>query len=140
MCWLCCWSLGRIHCILFGMEKYRRATTRLLSHAAFGDSPRMVEVLLEYGTPIAHTAALHTAAGCGKLDTMRLLMQHGADVNEVPSRGYHGDWTPMHFAAFKGQVDAMKLLEEHGARSDVKDVNGKTATQVLEEQYKELKP
>jgi hypothetical protein len=39
----------------------------------------------------------------------------------------------MHFAASGGQVDAMKLLESNGARSDVKDLNGKTPAQLLEE-------
>lgn len=39
----------------------------------------------------------------------------------------------MHFAASKGQVEAMKLLKSNGARSDVKDVNGKTPLELLEE-------
>jgi ankyrin repeat protein len=103
----------------------------LMSHAAFGEGPRMTEMLLEHGTPVARTGALHTAARRGQLDTMRILMQHGADVNEVLSNWH--SWTPTHFAASKGQVEAMKLLEERGARSDMKDVNGKTAVQLMEE-------
>jgi ankyrin repeat protein len=104
----------------------------LLSHAAFSEGPRMTEILLKHGAPIAHTGALHTAARLGQLDTMRLLMEHGADVNEILAN-WDG-WTPTHFAASKGQVDVMKLLEEHGAHSDVKDVKGRTAAQLLEEQ------
>jgi hypothetical protein len=104
----------------------------LMSFAAMNDGPRTTAMLLERGTPIAGTAALHTAARFGQLDTMRLLMQHGADLEEVVS-GWK-NWTPMHFAASKGQVDAMKLLEEHGARKDSKDSDGKTPAQVLEEQ------
>ncbi|KAF2126196.1 ankyrin [Dothidotthia symphoricarpi CBS 119687] len=100
----------------------------LMSFAAFAGT-RMTEMLLEHGLPIAHTGALHSAASTGRLDTMRLLMQHGADVHEVIWRA----WTPMHFAAWRGRVDAMKLLEHSGARSDLKDEDGKTPAQLLEE-------
>ncbi|KUI53231.1 Ankyrin-1 [Cytospora mali] len=103
----------------------------LLSRAATVEGPRMTKMLLEHGLPVAHTGALHTAARFGHLDTMRLLMEHGADLNEVLPNW--SNWTPMHFAASKGEVDAMKLLEHSGARSDLKDVNGKTPAQLLEE-------
>jgi hypothetical protein len=104
----------------------------LMSHAAMSRDPRMTEMLLERNTPINHTGALYTAANFGDLDTMRLLMQHGADVNEVLSNSWDS-WTPMHFAATKGQADAMELLEQNGARSDAKDNDGKTPAQVLQE-------
>jgi hypothetical protein len=103
----------------------------LMSFAAMNSGPRTTAMLLERGTPIAGTAALHTAAGFGQLDTMRLLIQHGADLEEVVS-GWKG-WTPMHFAASDGNVDAMELLEQHGARTDSKDADGKTPAQLLEE-------
>ncbi|KAF1944132.1 ankyrin [Clathrospora elynae] len=103
----------------------------LMSVAAKAEGPRMVEVLLKHGCPVAHTGALHTAARCGQLETMRLLMQHGADMNEALD--YYHNWTPMHFAALKGQADAMNLLEQHGADSGLKDVKGRTPAQLLEE-------
>ncbi|KKY29460.1 putative ankyrin repeat protein [Diaporthe ampelina] len=103
----------------------------LLSRAAMAKGPRITEMLLEHGLPVANTAALHTAAGFGYLDTMRLLMEHGADVNEAIPNWL--DWTPMHFAASKGRVEAIKLLEQSGARSDLKDKDGKTPAQLLEE-------
>lgn len=103
----------------------------LLSHAAFSDGPHLTKMLIQHGTPIAHTGALHTAATCGQLDTMRLLIQHGADLNEALSGWY--DRTPMHFAAIRGQLDAMILLEQSGASSDVKDRDGKTPAQLLED-------
>jgi ankyrin repeat protein len=102
----------------------------LMSLAAMAEGPRMVEVLLKHGCPVAHTAALYTAARCGQLETMRLLMQHGADMKEALD--YYHTWTPMHFAALKGQADAMKLLEQHGADSGLKDVKGRTPAQLLE--------
>ncbi|KAL5392094.1 hypothetical protein PMIN06_004404 [Paraphaeosphaeria minitans] len=91
----------------------------------------MTEILLEHGMPIANTAALHIAAYAERLDTMRLLMDQGAELNEVISDC--NNWTPMHLAAWKGGVDAMKLLEERGARSDLVDTDGKTPAQVLKD-------
>jgi ankyrin repeat protein len=79
----------------------------LLSRAAFAEGSRMTELLLEHGTPIAHTGTLHTAASCGRLDTMRLLIRHGADVHETLS-----DWvnrTPMHFAALERQIGRHRI-------------------------------
>lgn len=113
-------------------RKLATYNSSLLSRAAFSEGPRMTKMLLERGLPVAQTAALHTAAGCGRIDTMRLLMEHGADLDEVlPNSSWFG-WTPMHFAASKGRVDAMELLQHSGARSDLKDVNGRTPAQLLE--------
>ncbi|KAH7409790.1 ankyrin repeat-containing domain protein [Phaeosphaeria sp. MPI-PUGE-AT-0046c] len=103
----------------------------LMYFAAYSDGPRMTEMLLECKLPIAGTSALHNAAKREALDIMRVLIQHGADVNEAlkPWRR----WTPMHFAASEGRLEAMKMLEENGARLDVEDQSGKTPKQLLEE-------
>lgn len=104
----------------------------LLSLAAKAEGTRMTEILLGSGLPIAKSGALHAAATCGHLDTMRLLIEHGADVDEVMPNGSFYDWTPMHFAATRGNVDAMKLLEDNGARSDLEDLMGRTPRQLQE--------
>ena len=113
----------------------------LLSLAARAEGTRMTELLLDHGVSVACSGALHLAAELGALDTMRLLIQHGADVNErLPEdtlpptylQSLRSSWTPLHFAASKGQVHAMKLLESNGAQSDAKDENGMTPAQLLE--------
>ncbi|KAI4932018.1 uncharacterized protein J4E92_003917 [Alternaria infectoria] len=118
-----------LHPVAPGYRKLGNFRSSLMSFAAMNEGPRTTEMLLERGTPIAGTAALHTAASFGQLDTMRLLIKHGADVEEVVP-GWKGR-TPMHFAAWTGKVDAMKLLEEHGARINSKDEDGKTPKQLL---------
>jgi ankyrin repeat protein len=113
----------------------------LLYLAAKAKGTRMTELLLKHSVPVARSGALHLAAELGALGTMSLLIQHGADVNEQLTtnilspyyRSLYTGWTPMHFAASGGQVDAMKLLESNGARSDVKDENGRTPAQLLEQ-------
>ena len=122
-------------------DKVMSYNSSLLSFAARAEGPRMTELLLKHGVSVACSGALHSAANLGALDIMRFLMQHGADVNELlPAetlphfyKPLCPTWTPMHFAASRGQVDAMKLLESNGARSDMKDLNGKTPAQLLEE-------
>lgn len=109
--------------------------------AAASGSSQLVKLLLQYGTPINGTGALHQAARSGHLDVMQLLLEHGADLDDVlplDRRRWEGGriarWTPMHHAASYGQVDAMKLLEINNSRAaDMKDTNGKTPTQVLAE-------
>jgi hypothetical protein len=102
----------------------------LMYRAVVAGRQRIMEMLLEHGTPIAGTSALHRAASAtyNRLEMMRLLIQHGADVNE----NLYGS-TPMHSAASKGYVDAMELLEQNGGRSDLENSDGKTAAQLLEE-------
>jgi ankyrin repeat protein len=61
--------------------------------------------------------ALHLAAGEGHLEIVKLLLEHGADVNAKTA--YE---TALHLAAGEGHLEIVKLLLEHGA-----DVNAKTA-------------
>lgn len=107
-------------------------SSSLLGHAARAEGTRMTEILLGSGLPIAKSGALHNAATHGHLDTMRLLIEHGADVNEVMPNGSFYDWTPMHFAAIRDNVDVMKLLEDNGARYDLEDLMGRTPRQLQE--------
>jgi ankyrin repeat protein len=119
-----------LHPVAPGGKQLVNFRSSLMSFAAMIEGPRTTAMLLDRGVPIAGTAALHTAAAFGQLDTMRLLMQHGADLEEVVP-GWKG-WTPMHFAASKGKVDAVELLVRYGAREDAGDEDGKTPAQLLE--------
>jgi hypothetical protein len=119
-----------LHPVAPGGRQLMNFRSSLMSFAAMIEGPRTTAMLLDRGVPIAGTAALHTAAAFGHLDTMRLLMQHGADLEEVVP-GWKG-WTPTHFAASEGKADAVELLVQHGARKDAEDEDGKTPAQLLE--------
>lgn len=133
--------------------KHSRASTRdgsyyisLLSKSV-GDI-RMTDLFLKHGALIAQSGALHTAAERGQVDTMYLLIQHGADVDELlpedtlppPGRSLRATWTPMHFTASEGKDEAIELLKSHGAKCDVLDLNGKTPKQLLEDREKASSP
>ncbi|MDR1959093.1 MAG: ankyrin repeat domain-containing protein, partial [Planctomycetaceae bacterium] len=66
---------------------------------------------------------LNDAASEGRLDTVKYLIDHGADVNVK----YNNDgWTPLTFAANKGHLDVVKYLIDHGADVNVKFEEGNT--------------
>jgi ankyrin repeat protein len=58
------------------------------------------------------------AAEAGRVDSLRLLVELGVDVNGKP-----GDESPLHGAARAGQLDAVKLLVESGADVHARDRN-----------------
>jgi hypothetical protein len=112
-----------------------------LSKAARSSEKAMTELLIQHGYTVRGTGALQMAAERGALNTIRLLVEHGADVNErlagealpVFDNALLASWTPLHHAARWGREEAMKLLESYGAKTDVLDVNGRTPSRLLEE-------
>ncbi|EFR03589.1 hypothetical protein MGYG_06583 [Nannizzia gypsea CBS 118893] len=95
--------------------------------------PGFVVDLLDAGAVIQNTGALHIAARKGDLETMQLLLDRGADVNEVVKRpinisvGYHGRRPPMHRAVQGGHLEAVMLLLQYPVRLDIVDEDGRTA-------------
>ncbi len=90
-----------------------------LIYGAADHDPQAVMALLEKGAdanapfPIVGTRALMVAAAHGYKDTMRALLDAGADLNAKDFTG----WTALHAAAVNGDPEIVQLLLEHGAIS-----------------------
>ena len=60
---------------------------------------------------VDHHAALSVAADCGRVEAMKLLVSHGADINIESG-------TPLHSACGAGNMPAVRYLIETGAALD----------------------
>ena len=69
------------------------------------------------------TGAIHTAAFEGHVECVRILLDHGSDVNH---RDGHGD-TPLTNAASKEHVGVIELLSQYKADLNAKSQDGSTA-------------
>ena len=118
---------------------YEFGTTPLMN-AAQNAHEDVVRVLLEGGANVDRVdgdgeTALHIAAMFGHPDICRLLLDWGAKV-DTPDKG---KFTPLHNAAWFGNLSVVKLLVERGADVRLKNVDGKTASDLaLSREYKEI--
>jgi ankyrin repeat protein len=124
-----------------GHPKYRDDyRKRRLRHAARSGTVPILQLLLDNGYTIPGSGALHGAAERNATDRMRFLVEQGADIDEVGSSEDSGpdhaavgnSRSPMHYAARSGNQEAMELLESLGAKTDVRDIDGKTPKELLE--------
>ena len=104
-----------------------------LGLAIFFGQPAIARFLIERGAEV-HAAAenvnnvapVHAAAAVRDIETMRLLLDHGADPNARQQR----DYTALHGAASRGDIEMGRLLLSHGADRDAKGSVGMTAADV----------
>jgi ankyrin repeat protein len=65
-------------------------------------------------------APLHLAVKLGGVETVRMLIGAGANVN-----AHKWGWTPLHWAAGRGKVEIVRMLIDAGARKDIPNEDGK---------------
>ncbi|MDI6447531.1 ankyrin repeat domain-containing protein [Anaerobaca lacustris] len=97
-----------------------------LQVAASGQHAEIVAFLIDHGADIdvvgSHGTALHRAASLGRMNTARLLVDRGADVN---TRDRDGE-TALHRAARQGHFEVAAMLAAHGADLEAERPDGYT--------------
>ena len=95
-----------------------------LSFSAFCGFDRLAKHLIEvHAADVNATCAhhgrspLHGASIYGHVDSSRVLLDHGANVDAQDN----ADWTPLHFASVWGHVGVVQLLLEHKAISNTRN-------------------
>jgi ankyrin repeat protein len=107
-----------------------------LLHLAATGSPKCLDLLLarkemtisEICNSRDRSSALHFAVMSDKPDNVRILLRHGANVNQADAYGN----TPLHLAASKGQVKMCRMLIEFGAKKDRQNKDESTPEDVAE--------
>lgn len=96
-----------------------------LYHVSRRNDAAKVAALLEEGTDpnerwrfMHGSTPLHAAAEGGALESAKLLIERGADVNIRGTWGGEEKNTPLHYAACTGHVSMVRLLLEKGADPD----------------------
>ncbi|MDP6636660.1 MAG: ankyrin repeat domain-containing protein [Phycisphaerae bacterium] len=94
----------------------------LMRHAVWNNHLGTMRFLIANGTDLEEHDncwhyLLHDAALRGRLEAMKLLVEHGAEIN---AKLTHTECTALHFAAFEGSIDTVRFLVQHKA-----DVNAK---------------
>ena len=101
-----------------------------LGLAAFLGGPEAVRVLLEHGADADDDAdnpfgvrPLHAASAAHDHETLRLLLEAGAD----PNLAQRGGFVPLHTAAHTDDVEMARLLLDHGADPTLTADDGRDA-------------
>jgi len=109
--------------------------TTLLQAAIYLDDPDLVQLLLKRDVPNDGSrspiqyAPLMAAAGSGHVETVRLLLAAGAEVNAQSKEGL----TPLMDAALGGNAEVIDLLLHAGADPTLKSKAGKLAVDYARE-------
>ena len=98
----------------------------------------IVKILFQHGASINSKScqhfsepALYKACETGYTEMVSLLIENGADVNDVNMGERYGKTliyaTPLHYAAFFGHFEIVQILLENGARLCERNLLGETA-------------
>lgn len=98
----------------------------------------IIQLLLSYATDAdldSSRDALNWAAAAGYVNTVKLLIEHGFNVNTTAKHCIVGETPLLAACEFKKmnsqRMSVAKLLIEEGANVNARNQNGKTATELL---------
>lgn len=98
--------------------------------AGFFNQPALIEALLTYGAEVdarsrnqMSNAPIHAAAAGRSRESVRILLEHGADANARQAGGF----TPLHSAAQAGDAELVRLLIASGADVQARADNNQNA-------------
>ncbi len=103
-----------------------------LLKAASLNSPDIMKALQDHGAKLKGSMALRGAAKNGRIDSAKILLEQGADVDEIFLLDLFQDerdnlGTALHIAAKHKQHEFVNFLLAYGAKQDLKDGDGLTA-------------
>ena len=91
-----------------------------------------IKLLIKHGADVNQSFAIHVAVQSATDDVVSYLAQvRGADINHNP--GFQGN-APLHLAAMKGRLKAAKVLMQHGADPSLKNEDGQTPLDIARQQ------
>ena len=100
--------------------------TKMICDAAYKGNAELCKLILDAGANVnaAHytTSALQTASSYNHPEVVKLLIDHGADIEH---KDYAGN-TALNLAAAEGRIETVKLLVEAGANIHTKNSGGWT--------------
>ena len=110
-----------------------------LSYASYKGTENILKILIKNGANIESgddesDTPLMMASLYGKLENVKVLVDSGATVNKVDNEGD----TPLHLAALHKHVDVVDFLLQHGANKHLRNVRGKTAYEVSNQEIPSL--
>lgn len=82
------------------------------------EHPELIDSVLSHPHTTDDTPAIILAASCGAHDTVRRLIQLGADTETKYDKE---GWRPLHIAAQRNHIDVAKVLLESGAIVEAED-------------------
>jgi len=114
--------------IRYLLDKGRRSSRKKARTLALwdalhhGNSPRTIDILLDYDLDVNEPGILHELIGWGRPDYIRKIIRKGVDVNRR-----NAGVTPLISAVRYGTQCAVQILLEAGANPDIRDDDGRTA-------------